>query len=303
LPTAISFASAGRESSLHRRAVALRRLRGRCRRAETKNQARDAAELVTVDYEELPAVGDPANARASGAPQVHVEAPNNTIYHWVLGDKTAVDGAFARAAHVVEIDLVNNRLVPKPSNRARRPRSTIAPRAISRCTPPRKTLMSPGWCSRPSPGSLLSTSSASWASRRLGVPVRWTADRSAHRRDHITHAAIAFDANHTIIGLWVKTIANLGAYMSTFSSAVPTNLYATLLSGQYDIPTIYAEVDAITATATRPRSLKLGAELFGVPLDQESVVHGDADKVQFGSSAIAPPAPPGDTYLASAVGR
>jgi carbon-monoxide dehydrogenase large subunit len=88
------------------------------------------------------------------------------------------------------------------------------------------------------------------------VPVRWTADRSesfmtdAHGRDHVTHAAMAFDANHKIIGLRVKTIANLGAYMSTFSSSVPTYLYATLLSGQYDIPAIFAEVDAVYTNTT-----------------------------------------------------
>ena len=81
--------------------------------------------------------------------------------------------------------------------------------------------------------------------------MKWTADRSeafitdAHGRDHVTHAELAFDANSKIVGMRVKTIANLGAYMSTFSSAVPTYLYATLLSGQYDIPAIYCEVDSV----------------------------------------------------------
>ncbi|MGA2128186.1 MAG: molybdopterin cofactor-binding domain-containing protein, partial [Xanthobacteraceae bacterium] len=80
--------------------------------AETRNQARDAAELVEVDYEELPAVVDVVAAQAAGAPQIHPEAPNNTIYHWALGDEAAVDAAFSRAAHVVDLDLINNRLVP-----------------------------------------------------------------------------------------------------------------------------------------------------------------------------------------------
>src|SRR5262252_7972199 len=80
--------------------------------AETKNQARDAAELVQVEYQELPAVVDPAATQAPGAPQIHAEAPGNTIYQWALGDKAAVDRAFAGAAHFVEIDLINNRLVP-----------------------------------------------------------------------------------------------------------------------------------------------------------------------------------------------
>ena len=92
---------------------------------------------------------------------------------------------------------------------------------------------------------------ALWAARRLERPVKWVGDRSeafvtdAHGRDHVTHAEMAFDADHKIVGLRVKTIANLGGYMSLFSSAVPTYLYATLLSGQYTIPTIYCEVDAV----------------------------------------------------------
>ena len=90
-----------------------------------------------------------------------------------------------------------------------------------------------------------------WASKKVGRPVKWTCDRSeafladAHGRDHVTHAEMAFGDDGKIIGLKVKTVANLGAYMSTFSSSVPTYLYATLLSGQYDIPAIYCEVDAV----------------------------------------------------------
>jgi aerobic carbon-monoxide dehydrogenase large subunit len=92
---------------------------------------------------------------------------------------------------------------------------------------------------------------ALWASRRVGRPVKWLAERGeaflsdAHGRDHVTHAEMAFDGGGKILGLRAKTIANLGAYMSTFSSSVPTYLYATLLSGQYAIPQIYCEVDAV----------------------------------------------------------
>ena len=90
-----------------------------------------------------------------------------------------------------------------------------------------------------------------WASRKVNRPVKWNSDRSeafltdAHGRDHVTHAEMAFDAEGKITALRAKTIANLGAYMSTFSSSVPTYLYATLLSGQYGIPNIYCEVDAV----------------------------------------------------------
>src|SRR6185503_3576273 len=90
-----------------------------------------------------------------------------------------------------------------------------------------------------------------WAARKVRRPVKWTADRSesfltdAHGRDHVTHAELALDEHGKILALRAKTIANLGAYMSTFSSSVPTYLYATLLSGQYGIPQIYCEVDAV----------------------------------------------------------
>jgi carbon-monoxide dehydrogenase large subunit len=104
-----------------------------------------------------------------------------------------------------------------------------------------------------------------WASKRIGGrPVKWTAERTesfqadAHGRDHVTEAEMAMDERGKIIGLRVKTIANMGAYLSTFASCVPTYLYATLLSGQYDIPAIYAEVDAVY-TNTAPVDAYRGA--------------------------------------------
>ena len=104
-----------------------------------------------------------------------------------------------------------------------------------------------------------------WASKRAGgVPVKWVADRSesfltdANGRDHVTKAELATDTNGKIVGLRVKTIANMGAYLSTFASSVPTYLYATLLSGQYNIPSIYAEVDAVY-TNTSPVDAYRGA--------------------------------------------
>ena len=103
-----------------------------------------------------------------------------------------------------------------------------------------------------------------WASKKTGVPVKWVADRTesfladAHGRDHVTHAELAFDKDNKILGLKVQTIANLGAYMSLFSSSVPTYLYATLLSGQYDIPAIHANVKAVY-TNTAPVDAYRGA--------------------------------------------
>src|SRR5260370_9930647 len=90
--------------------------------AESKNQARDAAESVAVDYEELPVVADIAAAIAPGAPQLHPEAPGNIIYDWHIGDEGATEAAFKSAANVVSLDVINNRLVPNPM----KPRAAVA---------------------------------------------------------------------------------------------------------------------------------------------------------------------------------
>jgi carbon-monoxide dehydrogenase large subunit len=103
-----------------------------------------------------------------------------------------------------------------------------------------------------------------WASKRVGRPIKWTADRSeafltdAHGRDHVTKAELAMDAQGNFLALRVKTIANMGAYLSTFASSVPTILYATLLAGQYKTPAIYAEVQAVF-TNTAPVDAYRGA--------------------------------------------
>jgi carbon-monoxide dehydrogenase large subunit len=240
--------------------------------AETPAQARDAAEKVKVDYEVLPAVADPAKAQSQAA--IHEVAPKNTIYQWHLGDAKAVDAAIKSAKHVTKLDIVNNRLVPNAMeprvaigeydsgtqnftlwNTSQNPhvaRLVIA--AFVGVAPEHKLrVIAPdvggGFGSKifiyPEEVVCL------WAAKKVGRPVKWTCDRSeafladAHGRDHVTHAEMAFGDDGKITGLKVKTVANLGAYMSTFSSSVPTYLYATLLSGQYDIPAIYCEVDAV----------------------------------------------------------
>src|SRR6202040_747790 len=242
--------------------------------AETLAQAKDAAEKVKVDYEVLSAVADPAKAQGTGAPQIHEIAPNNTIYQWSLGDAKAVEAAFQSAKHVTKLDIVNNRLVPN----AIEPRAAIAEYDsgtshltlwntsqnphVARLVIAAFVGMAPEHKLRviaPDVGGGFGSKIfiypeevvALWASRRVGAPVKWVADRSeaflcdAHGRDHVTHAEMAFGADGKILAFRAKTIANLGAYMSTFSSSVPTYLYATLLSGQYQIPAIYCEVDAV----------------------------------------------------------
>ena len=242
--------------------------------AETLAQARDAAEKVNVDYAVLPAVADPAAAQRQGAPQIHEIAANNTIYQWHLGDPKAVDAAFKSAKHVTKLDIINNRLVPN----AMEPRAAIGEYDtgtgaftlwnttqnphVARLVIAAFVGMAPEHKLRviaPDVGGGFGSKIhvypeevvALWASKRVGRPVKWVSDRSeafitdAHGRDHVTHAEMAFDADGKILGIRAKTIANLGAYMSLFSSSVPTYLYATLLSGQYAIPQIYCEVDAV----------------------------------------------------------
>jgi carbon-monoxide dehydrogenase large subunit len=103
-----------------------------------------------------------------------------------------------------------------------------------------------------------------WASKKVGRPIKWTAERSesfltdAHGRDHVTKAELALDADGNFLAMRVHTIANMGAYLSTFASSVPTILYATLLAGQYATPAIYAEVHAVF-TNTSPVDAYRGA--------------------------------------------
>ena len=246
--------------------------------AETKAQALAAADLVLVDYEPLPAVSL-KNSTEPGSAQVHEEAPGNLCFEWELGDKAATEEAFSKAARTVSIDLANNRLVPN----AMEPRAAIGDYDAGR---DEYTL----WTTSQNPhvarlvlsafvgvapehklrviapdvgggfGSKIfiypEETACAWASKKIGRPVKWTADRSeafladAHGRDHLSHAELALDEDGKFLGLKVKTKANLGAYLSTFSAAVPTYLYGTLLSVQYDIPAIYVEVDGVYTTTS-----------------------------------------------------
>ncbi|NMG41030.1 molybdopterin-dependent oxidoreductase [Chelativorans sp. ZYF759] len=255
--------------------------------AETKGQARDAAEAVEIDYEELPAVTEAVAALEAGAPQIHPEANGNLIYDWEIGEAKAVDEAISRAAHVTRMRIVNNRLVPN----AMEPRAALGHydkaedhytcwttsqnphvarlvmSAFYNVAPENKLrVIAPdvggGFGSKIYiyPEEIVCL----WASKKSGVPVKWVADRTesfltdAHGRDHVSEVQMAFDADNRMTALKVDTIANFGAYMSLFSSAVPTYLYATLLSGQYVIPAIHANVRAVY-TNTAPVDAYRGA--------------------------------------------
>ncbi len=255
--------------------------------AETKGQARDAAEAVEITYKELKPVVDAVKALEKGAPQLHPEAENNLIFDWEIGDAKATDAAIKAAAHVTRMKIVNNRLVPN----AMEPRAALGHydkaedhytcwttsqnphvarlvmSAFYNIAPENKLrVIAPdvggGFGSKIYiyPEEIVCL----WASKKTGVPVKWVADRTesflsdAHGRDHVSMVEMAFDKDNRITGLKVDTIANLGAYMSLFSSCVPTYLYATLLSGQYNIPAIHANVRTVY-TNTAPVDAYRGA--------------------------------------------
>ncbi len=246
--------------------------------AETARQARDAAEAVIVDYAELPSVVDLATAQSSKT-LIHDDVPRNSAFEWEIGDKAATEAAFKSAHHVTRIELVNNRLVPN----AMEPRAAVGDydagtdhftlwttsqnphvarlvmSAFLNVAPEHKLrVIAPdvggGFGSKiyVYPEETVCT----WASKKVGRPVKWTCDRTeaflsdAHGRDHITQAELATDDRGRILGMRVKTLANVGGYMNLFASSVPTYLYATLLSGQYDIPAIYCEVDTVYTNTT-----------------------------------------------------
>jgi carbon-monoxide dehydrogenase large subunit len=242
--------------------------------AETKQQARDAAELLMVDYEDLPAVASTRDAVKPGAALVHEGVAGNVCYDWHIGDQAAVEAAFAGAFKVVRLDLVNNRLIPN----AMEPRAAIGdfdpssgdytlyttsqnPHVI-RLLMGAFVLHLPEHKLRvvaPDVGGGFGSkifhyaeeAAVTWAAAKVKRPVKWTADRSeafvtdAHGRDHVSTAEMAVDEDGHFLALRVSTLANMGAYLSTFAPSVPTYLYATLLAGVYKTPAIYAEVKAV----------------------------------------------------------
>lgn len=239
--------------------------------AETLEQAKNAAELVEVDYEPLSAVVDVRDAKGGAA--LHDLAPDNHCYKWAIGDKAVVDAAFQGAAHVTKLDLINNRLVPN----AMEPRAAIGSYSranddytlyVSNQNPHVERLLMTAFVMglpehkvrviAPDVGGGFGSKiylyaedvCLTWASKKLNRNIKWVCERGeaflsdAHGRDHSSHAELALDKDGKFLALRVHTDANLGAYLSTFSTCVPTILYATLLAGQYTTPLVYAEVDA-----------------------------------------------------------
>ncbi|MGE3907028.1 MAG: xanthine dehydrogenase family protein molybdopterin-binding subunit [Reyranellaceae bacterium] len=248
--------------------------------AETREVAQDAAESIVIDYEELPAVVDPKAAIADGAPTVWPEARNNVAAEQRFGDPTAVEKAFAAAAHVAAIDIVNNRLVVN----ALEPRAVLAdfdagsgrytlhmgtqnPTAVRQMLA-EAVLKVPldkvrvivrdigggfGMKSHLYPEDAV----AAYAAGKLRRPVKWRADRSeeflaaTQARDHLTHAELALDATGQILALRVDTLANVGAVLAPSSAVVPLMLGPKVVTGVYHVPAVDIRTRAVlTNTGT-----------------------------------------------------
>lgn len=242
--------------------------------AETLEQARDAAELVEVDYEELPAVTDPRKAMADGAPKVHDEWEDNAAFDWCIGnDRAEVEAALASAHHVTEMEYNNQRLAPN----AIEPRSYIADYDVngdkwtlytSTQNPhlirlllcafvlgiPEHKVRVVSYDVGGGFGSKIyhytEEALLTWISKEIGRPVKWTSDRSeafltdAHGRDHHVKSKMGFDKDGKIVAHLTDEYCAMGAYLSTFAPAVPTYLHGTLFQGVYTTPLIHLNVTA-----------------------------------------------------------
>ena len=254
--------------------------------AETLEQAQAAAALVEVDYEELAPVVDTATA-AGNAATVHDDVPGNVCYHWGIGNKEATEAAFAKAAHITTLEFRNNRLIPnamepRAANASYDPTGDSYTLYVSNQNPHVERLLMCAFVLgipehkmrviAPDVGGGFGSkiylygeeTALVMASRKLRRPVKWTCERSeaflsdAHGRDHVSKAELALDADGHFLGLRALTTANMGAYLSTFSSCIPTILHATLLAGQYRTPAIWCEVTAVF-TNTAPVDAYRGA--------------------------------------------
>jgi len=255
--------------------------------AETYAQAREAADQVAVDYDVLDAVVDPARTTDSGQPQLHDDAPGNVCFDWEIGERDQVSEALAQAHHVTELKIINNRLIPN----AMEPRAALGDYDtgtdeytiyttsqnphVARLVISAFVGLAPEHKIRviaPDVGGGFGSKiyiyseevACAYASRKVGQPVKWTAERSesfltdAHGRDNVTTAKLAVDADGRILALWETTVANLGGYASLFATVTPTYLHSLLLSGQYVIPKIYSEVKGVY-TNTAPVDAYRGA--------------------------------------------
>jgi carbon-monoxide dehydrogenase large subunit len=255
--------------------------------AETRAQAEDALELVEIDYEILPAATDTGSALDPATPVIWAERGSNLCVEWSNGREEQTDAAFAGAAHVAKIELVQNRVVGNPMeprvaigvfNQAEdryelttpsqgvfRVRDPMA-KDVLKVPPEKLRVWSPdtggGFGLRSK--CFVESGMVLWAAKRLGRPVKWRSGRSEtfvadpHGRDHVTRAEMAFDANGKALGLRVRNIAAMGAYLSDFGPRIPTVAGARIAGTVYDLQAVNMQV-ACVFTNTVPTDAYRGA--------------------------------------------
>ncbi|MEP3636957.1 MAG: xanthine dehydrogenase family protein molybdopterin-binding subunit [Paracoccaceae bacterium] len=244
--------------------------------ADTLEQARDAAEAINLDISDLPAVVDMKAAVADGSTKVHDDLTSNLCYDWgfVEENKDAVDKAFDDAAHVTTLELVNNRLVANPME----PRVAVGDYARGTDDSTLYTTSQNPHVIRLLMGAFVlgipehklrvvapdvgggfgakifhyaEEAFVTFAAKQINRPVKWTSSRSeafisdAHGRDHVTKIQLALDSDNNFTAIRTDTLANMGAYLSTFAPSVPTWLHGTLMAGNYKTPLIYVNVKAV----------------------------------------------------------
>src|SRR5258705_3358026 len=247
--------------------------------AESAETARDAAEAIVVDYEPLQPVISMAQAVRSGNSSIWPQAHNNVAFEFQRGEIGPVEAAMHGAAHVVECELINNRVLAAPletrgalgafdasNGRMHLTASAAGAHAIrdlladSVFRVPRERLR----VSIPDVGGGFGMKNVLypewvlvlWAARRLGRQVRWIGHRnedlvaSAHGRDSIAHARLALDRDGRFLALETRVLANLGAYVSTVAPVVPTMAMASAMGGIYDIPLIAFETTGVFTNTT-----------------------------------------------------
>lgn len=259
--------------------------------AETYAQAKDAAEQLAADtvIDELPAIVDMKAAVADPSNRVHDEIPDNLCFDWgwIEDNRAAVDEVFKSAPHVTTLELVNNRLVPN----AMEPRASIGEyfpgtgdyKLTTTSQNPHLTRLLIAAFVMGIPENKLQVVAPDVgggfgskiyhygeeavvlaAAKKLKRPVRWTAERSesflsdAHGRDHVTKIELACEKDGTFLAFRTETLANVGAYLSNFSTATPTFLHGTLMAGPYKVPKVYVNVKTVF-TNTAPVDAYRGA--------------------------------------------
>ena len=242
--------------------------------AENLSVAKDAAELIEVNYDSLDAIADTAGALESSAPTIHPDAPNNLAFDWGHGEASSTDQAFDEAVHIVSLELINNKLIVNSME----PRGAIAEFDSATGKATLHSCTQGGWLLKdqianhtlktepdnvrvitPDVGGGFGMKSfyypeqalAVWSSKKFGRPVKWIGERGDSfisdimGRDHVTKVDLAFNSNYEILGMRVDTIANMGAYLSNFGPFIPTLAAIKVMPGVYDIKALSVRVRGV----------------------------------------------------------